>query len=107
MFRLRFKTAFFVLGTLCAGTTAGLHSCSPAKQTTNQATTAQAAAPAAPPRVLVFSRTKGWKHTSIPYGMATIQQMGREHNFAVDTTRDAAYFNDDSLRRYTAVVFNC
>ncbi len=109
MFRSRLTTAFFVLGALCAGATAGLHSCSPAKPTTNaaQAGAASAATPATPPRVLVFSRTKGWKHTAIPHGMAAIRQLGREHNFAVDTTRDAAYFTDDSLRRYAAVVFNC
>ena len=62
-------------------------------------------APAAPKRVLVFSKTKGWNHTSIPAGIAAIQQLGREHNFRVDTTKNAAYFNDDSLKHYQAVVW--
>ncbi|GAB3983645.1 hypothetical protein GCM10028806_57180 [Spirosoma terrae] len=56
-------------------------------------------------RVLVFSKTKGWKHTSIPFGIAAIQKLGRENNFRVDTTKNADYFNDDSLKQYQAVVF--
>src|SRR5689334_19943675 len=59
-----------------------------------------------PPRVLVFSKTKGWKHSSIPFADAAIQKLGKENGFAVDTTKNAAYFVDDSLKRYHAVVFN-
>ncbi|WP_332369019.1 ThuA domain-containing protein [Spirosoma telluris] len=58
-----------------------------------------------PKRILVFSKTKGWKHTSIPFGIAAFQKLGRENNFRVDTTKNAAYFNDDSLKNYQAVVF--
>lgn len=58
-------------------------------------------------RVLVFSKTKGWKHTSIPFGVKAIQQFGTTHNFSVDTTTDSKYFTDDSLKNYDAVVFNC
>lgn len=65
----------------------------------------QAPVRANPPRVLVFSKTKGWKHTSIPFGIAAIQKLGRENNFLVDTTKNADYFNDDSLKHYAAVVF--
>ncbi|GAB3800999.1 hypothetical protein GCM10028819_27400 [Spirosoma humi] len=56
-------------------------------------------------RILVFSKTKGWKHTSIPFGIAAMQKLGREHSFRVDTTKNADYFTDDSLRHYSAVVF--
>jgi cytochrome c len=62
-------------------------------------------APAAPKRILVFSKTRGWNHTSIPAGIAAIQKLGRENNFRVDTTKNAAYFNDDSLKHYQAVVW--
>jgi cytochrome c len=58
------------------------------------------------PRVLVFSKTKGWVHTSIPYGIKAIQQLGQENGFEVDTTKNAAYFHDDSLKNYRAVIFN-
>jgi cytochrome c len=57
------------------------------------------------PRVLVFSKTKGWKHTSIPFGMAAVQKLGKENNFEVDTTRDANSFTETNLKKYNAVIF--
>lgn len=57
------------------------------------------------PRVLVFSRTKGYYHESIPTGVAAIQKLGKENSFAVDTTRDAAQFSADNLKKYRAIVF--
>lgn len=57
------------------------------------------------PRVLVFSKTLGWHHTSIPNGVAAIQKLGMENNFDVDTTTDASYFNEDSLQKYSTVIF--
>ncbi len=57
------------------------------------------------PRVLVFAKTAGFKHSSIPMGIAAVQKLGSEHGFDVDTTRNAAYFHDDSLRKYSAVIF--
>jgi len=83
------------------GASSGLYSCLNTGQTAKQAQSV-----VAKPRVLVFSKTKGWKHTSIPFANTTIQKFGKEHNFQVDTTRNAAYFTDDSLRHYQAVVFN-
>lgn len=73
--------------------------------TTTTVTQTTPAASPTPKRVLVFSKTKGWKHASIPAGIAAFQKLGRENNFRVDTTKDAAYFTDDNLRRYNAVVF--
>ncbi len=57
------------------------------------------------PRVLVFSKTLGWHHTSIPNGIAAIQKLGAENGFTVDTTTNADYFNEDTLKNYSAVVF--
>ncbi|HEX8357684.1 MAG TPA: ThuA domain-containing protein, partial [Segetibacter sp.] len=57
------------------------------------------------PKVLVFSKTMGWHHSSIPNGIAAIQKLGQENNFDVDTTINAAYFSDDSLKNYSAVIF--
>ncbi|WP_416864102.1 MAG: ThuA domain-containing protein [Imperialibacter sp.] len=58
-----------------------------------------------PAKVLVFSKTAGWHHTSIPFGIAAIQKLGIENGFEVDTTTNADYFNEDSLKNYSAVVF--
>jgi cytochrome c len=59
-----------------------------------------------PARVLVFSKTKGWKHSSIPFGIAAIQKLGQENNFLVDTTKNAAVFTDENLKKYATVIFN-
>ncbi|MGN6618447.1 MAG: ThuA domain-containing protein [Ilyomonas sp.] len=55
--------------------------------------------------VLVFTKTKGFHHESIPAGVAAIQKLGKEHHFDVDTTSDASKFNDDDLKDYKAVIF--
>jgi cytochrome c len=57
------------------------------------------------PRILVFSKTKGWKHSSIPSGISALQKLGEENGFAVDTSKNAALFNDSDLKKYDAVVF--
>jgi hypothetical protein len=55
-----------------------------------------AAAESGDPRfsVLVFSKTTGFRHDSIPQGIAAIEALGAEHGFAVDRTEDAARFSD-------------
>ena len=57
------------------------------------------------PRVLVFMKTKGYHHESIPFGAAAIMKLGKENGFEVDTTADAGYFDDQHLSKYSAVVF--
>lgn len=66
---------------------------------------ASANAPVALNRVLVFSRTKGFRHASIPAGKRAIMKLGQENGFAVDTTEDAGQFNEANLKRYGAVIW--
>jgi len=56
-------------------------------------------------RVLVFSKTAGFRHSSIPNGIAAIQELGRQNGFAVDATEDATRFTDANLAQYDVVVF--
>lgn len=56
-------------------------------------------------RVLVFTKTAGFAHASIPDAVDAIEALGDGHRFAVDVTNDAASFNDANLARYAAVVF--
>lgn len=56
-------------------------------------------------RVLVFSKTAGYRHEAIGVGKLTLIELGQKNNFEVDTTEDAAFFNEDSLKRYRAVIF--
>lgn len=57
------------------------------------------------PRILVFSKTTGYRHASIPQGITAIMKLGQENGFEVDTTEDADLFTEDSLAKYAAVVF--
>lgn len=57
------------------------------------------------PRILVFSKNTYYFHESIPAGIEAIMKLGKENNFQVDTTTDATFFTDDTLRKYSAVVF--
>ncbi|HEX2780440.1 MAG TPA: ThuA domain-containing protein, partial [Gemmatimonadaceae bacterium] len=57
------------------------------------------------PRILVFSKTAGFRHSSIPNGIAAIRKLGEENGFTVDATEDARAFTAKNLARYRAVVF--
>src|SRR5437868_6371824 len=54
---------------------------------------------------LIFSKTSGFRHTSIPHGIATIRALGAEHGFEVDATEDSGRFTDRELARYKVVIF--
>jgi cytochrome c len=55
--------------------------------------------------VLVFSKTTGFRHESIPYAIAAIEALGGDHGFSVESTEDAARFTDAELAQYQVVVF--
>jgi cytochrome c len=57
------------------------------------------------PRVLVFSKTAGFRHDAIPAGVTAVRELGAEGGFDVDATEDAAAFTASNLARYRAVVF--
>jgi type 1 glutamine amidotransferase len=51
-------------------------------------------------RLLVFSKTAGYRHESIAAGIQALRDL-----FQVDATEDAGAFTPDNLARYRAVVF--
>jgi type 1 glutamine amidotransferase len=55
--------------------------------------------------VLVFSKTAGFRHDSIPLGVAAVRQLGSARGFSVDATEDGSAFTDESLAKYKAVMF--
>ncbi|MBC8034507.1 MAG: ThuA domain-containing protein [Chitinophagaceae bacterium] len=61
--------------------------------------------PALKPRVLIFTKTAGFHHSSIPTGIKALVKLGKENNFDADTTTNAAYFTEDNLKKYAAVIF--
>lgn len=56
-------------------------------------------------RVLVFSRTAGYRHSSIGVGLDALRKLGQQNGFSVDATEDAGAFTSKNLAQYRAVVF--
>jgi len=56
-------------------------------------------------KILVFSKTAGFRHASIPKGKEALLLLGKQNNFLVDTTEDASFFTTNTLNQYDAVVF--
>lgn len=56
-------------------------------------------------KILIFSKTNGFRHSSIPVGIAAIKKLGLENGFDVDATEDSTLFNSINLKQYAAVVF--
>ncbi|MEU9294207.1 ThuA domain-containing protein, partial [Streptomyces sp. NPDC048266] len=68
--------------------------------------TAEARAAADPAyKILVFSKTAGFRHSSIDDGIAALRELGTANNFTVDATEDAQAFTTGNLAQYRAVVF--
>lgn len=61
----------------------------------------------APFSALVFSRTTGFRHSSIPNGIAAVRRLGEMANFSVDASEDPALFTEDNLSNYQVVLFLC
>ncbi len=60
---------------------------------------------AAPYQVLVFSKTAGFRHDSIPAGIQAIRDLGAANGFTVTASEDSNVFTTSSLAAYKAVVF--
>lgn len=57
------------------------------------------------PNILVFSKTKGYRHASIEEGKKAIIELGHLNHYTVDTTENAAIFTESNLKKYAAVIF--
>lgn len=60
---------------------------------------------AAPPRVLIFTKTAGFRHASIPTAIAALQRTAEQQGWQVDATEDAEVFIPRKLARYRVVIF--
>jgi len=56
-------------------------------------------------KVLIFSKTNGYRHQSIPNGIEAIKKLGEENGFGVYATEDSTYFTIDNLKQYKAIIF--
>lgn len=58
-----------------------------------------------PFRVLVFSKTSGYRHDSIPAGIHSIQTLASHNNhFTVAASEDASLFTPDNLSQYAVII---
>ena len=59
----------------------------------------------ADPHILVFSRTRGFRHSSIGAGIEAIRKLGQANHFEVTATEDPSKFSAQELAKFDAVVF--
>jgi len=69
------------------------------------AASAAGGAEAANPRVLVFTKTAGYRHDSIPAAVQAVRDLGAKNGFDVTATEDDTVFSPAGLAPYGAVVF--
>jgi type 1 glutamine amidotransferase len=55
--------------------------------------------------VLVFHKTAGFYHGSIPAGIKAIESLGEENGFIVTQTNDASVFQKKDLSLYDLIIF--
>ncbi|SFB27002.1 Protein of unknown function [Amycolatopsis marina] len=53
---------------------------------------------------LLFTKTAGYRHDSIPAGVALFEQLAVDHHFTLDHTEDSAVFTDANLANYDVVI---
>ncbi|MDX1331417.1 MAG: ThuA domain-containing protein [Robiginitalea sp.] len=56
-------------------------------------------------RMLVFTKTNGYRHQSIAKGVATLRELAQMEGILLDHTEDSLQFNPETLSKYTLVVF--
>jgi cytochrome c len=56
-------------------------------------------------KILLFTKTQGFRHSSIGSGVNAILKIGRENNLVIDTTSDASKFTEDNLKQYSSLLF--
>jgi len=56
-------------------------------------------------KLLVFTKTNGWRHKSIPIGVNAIKELAIANKWQVDTSEDSLVFNSERLKNYDALIF--
>ena len=55
--------------------------------------------------MLIFSKTEGFRHASIPEGIQAFKELARQKGIAAVHSENAHYFHPDSLSKFNLVVF--
>jgi type 1 glutamine amidotransferase len=100
------RTTSSRLARACIGLWLIAWACSgPSTQSVRDVPATQSASDGSAFTVLVFTKTAGFRHESIPAGIRAIESLGDEQHFRVDSSEDAAVFTDAHLARYQVIVF--
>jgi type 1 glutamine amidotransferase len=63
------------------------------------------AKPQQPRKVLIFSKTNGFRHGSIPVGVLSLKMLGEKTGaYTADHTEDESAFEPENLQQYDAVI---
>lgn len=89
----------------CGESGSGLASVPPSSGASSGAGSSSGGTTPASFKVLVFSRTVGFRHASIPVGIQAIQSLGTANNFSVDASEDPTVFTPANLAQYRVIVF--
>lgn len=56
-------------------------------------------------RILIFTKTRGYAHASIPAGVEAVKEIAAKWNIEADTTSNVELFTLEKLKHYSALVF--
>ena len=56
-------------------------------------------------QLLVFTKTSGFRHSSIGKGISTLEKLGDANGFSITQTENSSYFTTENLENYQLVVF--
>lgn len=71
----------------------------------NSSAVGQKASSDASPTILIFSKTEGFRHSSIETGVEAVENLAADMGLQTVHSEDSGYFNPDSLASFEAVVF--
>ncbi|WP_299130768.1 ThuA domain-containing protein [uncultured Winogradskyella sp.] len=57
------------------------------------------------PNLLVFTKTEGFRHKSIPAGINLMTELARNNNWNISFTEDSNDFEVENLKQYNVIVF--
>lgn len=94
-----------LLALMAAGLLGATQAADPKSQANSPGDAGAGKTPAEPRgRILIFSKTAGFRHDSIPDGIACLREL-LSNRYDVDASEDSSVFTEENLARYKTVVF--
>jgi type 1 glutamine amidotransferase len=58
-----------------------------------------------PLKIIVFSKTIGYRHESIPKGIETLKELAAENGWEIFATEDSTEFTSSNLKKFNLIIF--